>query len=99
MDVECRRRHPAFAGLQGGPAQLIREDAEVRAAEVRAEGVESSRCTDLSDWYSKMRWAPREVMLDALTEVDAALADRHREQGSGKREILRAVKAQLAAGR
>jgi hypothetical protein len=52
---------------------------------------------NLSEWLSTSRYLPVGLMLDTLSEVDSALANRHRELGSGKQAILRDVCSCLAA--
>ena len=69
----------------------------VKRVEDASATVEAPRPKSLSNWLSISRYLPAEIMLITLAEVDSELADRHRELGSGKRAILREVRAHLVA--
>ena len=88
----------------------LREEQQARTArwaEWHAESVDADDSTtaetvrprDLSEWFSVSRYLPEDLMLDSLDDVAPDLAAHHRSQGSGKREILRDVKARIASER
>jgi hypothetical protein len=60
-----------------------------------AESAPAKPCADLSDWLTKSRYLPADLMLTTLADVDPDLAAQHRDQGSDKHAILRDVKARL----
>jgi hypothetical protein len=81
-----------------GRPRMVRNLLAAKRVEDTSETVESRRPMDLSEWHSSSRYLPEEIMLDTLAEVDSALADRHRQLGSGKQAILCDVRSRIAAG-
>jgi hypothetical protein len=77
---------------------MVRDLLAVKRVEDASETVEAPRPVDLSEWHSSSRYLPEGIMLDTLAEVDSALADRHRQLGSGKQAILRDVRSRLGTG-
>jgi hypothetical protein len=86
----------ALVGARDVPGRppMVRD---LPAAERTEETVDARRPVDLTEWLSTSRYLPVGLMLDTLSEVDSALADRHRELGSDKPAVLRNVKATIAA--
>jgi hypothetical protein len=83
--------------VPGRPPMVTALIASQRVEEA-SETVESRRSVDLSEWFTKARYLPAELLLESLSEVDSELADRHRQLDSGKQDILREVKARLREG-
>ena len=83
--------------VPGRPPMVTDLLASKRVKEA-SETVESRRPVDLSEWLSRARYLPVELLLESLSEVDSELAERHRQLDSGKQDILREVKARLRKG-
>ena len=75
---------------------MLRDLPTAQRIEEAFETVEDRPPSDLAEWFSMCRYLPEDLMLDALAKLDSELADRHRELGSGKAEILRDVRSRLA---
>ena len=81
--------------VPGRPA-LVRD---VISATQRVEGpvpTTDDAPTTLSEWLSRSGYLPVELMLSSLSDVALELAEHHRDEGSDKNAILRAVKARIA---
>ena len=87
----------ALVGARHVPGRppMVRDLLAVKRVEDASETVEAPRPKSLSEWFSVSRYFPVEIMLETLAEVDSELATRHRQLGSEKQAILRAVKARL----
>jgi hypothetical protein len=87
----------ALAGAHHVPGRppLVTDISTAQRVEEISETVESRRPVDLSEWFSMARYLPEDLLLASLSEVDSALAYRHRALGSEKQAILREVKARL----
>ncbi|MAF10216.1 hypothetical protein CMK11_07180 [Candidatus Poribacteria bacterium] len=87
----------ALVGARDVPGRppMLHDLLTAQRVEEAFRPVESRRPADLAEWFSQCRWLPEDLMLDALSELDLELADRHRRAGSAKQAILRDVKARL----
>ena len=87
----------ALVGAKHVPGRppLVRECLSVRRVEETSETVESRRPENLSEWFTRSRYLPQELLIESLSEVDPELADRHRALGSEKTAILRDARSRL----
>jgi hypothetical protein len=81
--------------VPGRPALVRDMLSAAKRAEEPAPTTNTAPAT-LAEWVSKSGFLPLGLMLDSLGDVAPTLASHHRDEGSDKNAILRAVKARIA---
>jgi Fe2+ or Zn2+ uptake regulation protein len=87
----------ALVGARDVPGRppLVRDLLASPRSETASETVGTRRPVDLSEWVSRSKFLPVDLMLESLSELAPDLAESHRRAGSPKRAVLRDVKARL----
>jgi hypothetical protein len=89
----------ALVGARDVPGRppMVTDLLAPQRMEEASETVESRRPVDLSEWFTRARYLPVELLLESLSEVDSELAERHRALGSEKQAILRDARSRLGS--
>ena len=89
----------ALVGARHVPGRppMVTDLLAPQRVEEASETVESRRPENLSEWFTRARYLPVELLLESLSEVDTELADRHRALGSDKQAILRDARSRLGS--
>jgi hypothetical protein len=80
-----------------GRPPLVRDLLGSKRVEEASKTVGSHCPVDLSEWFTRARYLPVELLLESLSEVDSDLAERHRTLGSEKQAILRDARSRLGS--